>query len=87
VQLSAGVRLHLMQQGPLDDLQVPTATIVGHSMGSFVARTAELGRDRVDALVLIGSAATPRNDVVRSLARDVEHFTDPLIRSSFASFS
>jgi len=63
----------------MDDLQVPTATILGHSMGSFVARrTAELGRDRVDALVLIGSAATPRNDVVRSLARDVEHFADPV---------
>ena len=63
----------------MDDLRLPSATIVGHSMGSFVARrTAELGRDRVDALVLIGSAATPRNDVVRSLAQDVERFTDPV---------
>ncbi len=63
----------------MDDLHLPSATIVGHSMGSFVARrTAELGRDRVDTLVLIGSAATPRNDVVRSLARQVERFTDPI---------
>ena len=63
----------------MDDLRLPSATIVGHSMGGFVARrTAELGRDRVDALVLIGSAATPRNDVVRSLAHQVERFTDPV---------
>lgn len=63
----------------LDDLQVPSATILGHSMGSFVARrTAEIAPSRVDALVLVGSAATPRNDVVRSLARDVESFGDPI---------
>ena len=63
----------------LDDLRLPSATILGHSMGSFVARrTAEIAPSRVQALVLIGSAASPRNDVVRSLARDAEEFTDPL---------
>ena len=63
----------------MDDLRLPSATVLGHSMGSFVARrTAELIPDRIDALVLVGSAATPRNDVVRSLAREAEHFTDPI---------
>jgi pimeloyl-ACP methyl ester carboxylesterase len=63
----------------LDDLRVPSATLLGHSMGSFVARrTAELAPSRVDTLVLVGTAATPRNDVVRSLARDAEDFVDPI---------
>jgi pimeloyl-ACP methyl ester carboxylesterase len=71
----------------MDELRVPTATVMGHSMGSFVARrVAEIGRDRVEALMLEGSAATPRNEVVRSLTREVQHFTDPIDRGFVREF-
>ena len=63
----------------MDDLGLPRATVLGHSMGSFVARrVAELAPGRVETLVLVGSAATPRNDVVRSLSQDAHSFTDPI---------
>lgn len=42
----------------MDALRVPRATIVGHSMGSFVAQQVALAAPgRVEALVLIGAAA------------------------------
>lgn len=43
-------------------------TVVGHSLGSLVAReVARRGRDRVSRLVLIGSATTFDNPMVREL--------------------
>src|SRR5215212_7125868 len=48
----------------LDAVGVARATLVGHSMGSFIARrVAETHPERVARLVLIGSAVTPVNDV------------------------
>ena len=59
---------------------IPWATIVGHSMGSFVAQqTAVRAPERVSRLVLIGSATTPRRIVgVAELARAVSSLADPV---------
>jgi pimeloyl-ACP methyl ester carboxylesterase len=63
----------------MDALRIPSATIVGHSMGSFVARRiAERASTRVTRLVLIGSACTARNSVLKALAESVSHLTDPV---------
>jgi pimeloyl-ACP methyl ester carboxylesterase len=51
----------------LDQLQIHHATLVGHSLGSYVAQTvAELDSGHLDRLVLIGSGpGAPRNREVR----------------------
>ena len=49
----------------MDAMNVKQATIVGHSMGSFVAQhVAVHAPERVNRLVLIGSATKIRNNVV-----------------------
>jgi pimeloyl-ACP methyl ester carboxylesterase len=54
----------------LDAVDITSATLVGHSMGSFIARrVAEIAPDRVHRLVLIGPAATPINDVMLEVGR------------------
>jgi pimeloyl-ACP methyl ester carboxylesterase len=63
----------------LDALGVGGATLVGHSMGTFVARrAAQLAPDRVANLVLIGSAADPVNDVTREVAALLTELPDPV---------
>jgi pimeloyl-ACP methyl ester carboxylesterase len=63
----------------LDALAIPCAVVVGHSMGSFVAQwMAGLAPERVSKLVLVGSAATPDSEAVRSLVPAVEALTDPV---------
>ena len=63
----------------LDALGITSATVTGHSMGSFVAQAlALLAPKRVSRLVLIGSAATADNEVVRSLVPLVQSLTDPV---------
>ena len=53
------------------------ATIVGHSMGSFVAQhVATLEPQRVKKLVLIGSAPSLKNRVVLALQKDVNALSD-----------
>ncbi|HEX8844323.1 MAG TPA: alpha/beta fold hydrolase [Pyrinomonadaceae bacterium] len=60
------------------------ATVVGHSMGSFVAQqVAADAPERVERLVLIGSAATLRNDVVRELRRSVDALGDGSVPEKF----
>jgi non-heme chloroperoxidase len=55
------------------------ATVVGHSMGSFVAQhVATMAPERVEKLVLIGSAPAVRNDAVLQLQREVSRLTDPV---------
>ncbi len=54
-------------------------TLVGHSMGSLVAReVVRKARQRVASLVLIGSAPTFDNEVVRSLEAEVAEAGDRL---------
>lgn len=63
----------------MDALHIPSATIVGHSMGSFVARRiAERAPTRVSRLVLVGSACTARTPAVAELAQAVSALTDPI---------
>jgi pimeloyl-ACP methyl ester carboxylesterase len=63
----------------MDALAIDRATIVGHSMGSFVARrAAERARDRITRLVLIGTALTARNAVVESLLSVAASLSDPV---------
>jgi non-heme chloroperoxidase len=63
----------------LDTLGIKRAVVVGHSMGSFIARRiAVKAPERVERLVLIGSAATARNEVTRQLLEEVEMLADPI---------
>jgi pimeloyl-ACP methyl ester carboxylesterase len=63
----------------LDALGIQRAALIGHSMGTFVARrAAQLAPDRVAKLVLIGSAATPVNDVTREVAALLTDLPDPV---------
>lgn len=52
-------------------------TIVGHSMGSFVAQyVAALAPERVSNLVLIGSARSVRNNAVKELQQAINSLSD-----------
>jgi non-heme chloroperoxidase len=63
----------------LDKLEIDRATVVGHSMGSIVARrVAELHPDRVAGLVLIGAVETPMREGVQELQAAVESLEDPV---------
>ena len=63
----------------MDAMNLKQATIVGHSMGSFVAQhVAVQAPERVTKLVLVGSATTARNEVVTGLQRDVNTLPDPV---------
>lgn len=63
----------------MDVLLVPKAVLIGHSLGSFVARKVfELAPDRVSRLVLTGGALKADNDGMRELQRAVNQLTDPV---------
>jgi pimeloyl-ACP methyl ester carboxylesterase len=63
----------------MDALQIASATVVGHSMGSFVARrVAERAPDRVSHLLLLGSAPTADNAAVREVLQAVNALKDPV---------
>jgi pimeloyl-ACP methyl ester carboxylesterase len=63
----------------LDALNVQRAVVVGHSMGSFVARRmAERAPDRIERLILVGSAPSVRNDVVDGIRQAFEALQDPI---------
>lgn len=63
----------------MDAKGLKQATIVGHSMGSFVAQhVATAAPERVSKLVLVGSATTVHNNVVLEVQREVEGLTDPV---------
>lgn len=61
----------------LDRLGIDTATLIGHSMGSFVARRVAVNDPRrVNRLVLIDSALTTNNAVLRELREEVAKLGD-----------
>lgn len=63
----------------MDALNVPSAVIVGHSMGSFVAQAVvERAPARVSQLVLVGSAPHADNQVVQGVRKAVEGLRDPI---------
>jgi pimeloyl-ACP methyl ester carboxylesterase len=63
----------------MDALSIPSATIVGHSMGSFVARRmAERAPTRVGRLIVVGSACTARTPALASLVEPVSVLVDPV---------
>jgi pimeloyl-ACP methyl ester carboxylesterase len=73
--------------GLMDALSIGSATVVGHSMGSFVARAvSERAKERVWRLVLIGTALYSRNAATGALAGMVEGLTDPVDESFIREF-
>jgi non-heme chloroperoxidase len=63
----------------LDAVGISSATVVGHSMGSLVARrVAQLHPRRVRRLVLIGTALIAGNVVVREVAEQIRDLPDPV---------
>ncbi|HSN88414.1 MAG TPA: alpha/beta hydrolase [Thermoanaerobaculia bacterium] len=64
----------------MDALKIRKATLVGHSMGSFIAhKVAVLEPSRVERLVLIGGAATSAgNEVILGLNEAVQALEDPI---------
>ncbi len=63
----------------MDARQVPDAVVVGHSMGSFVARrVAEMAPTRVSRLMLMGSGPKGANAVLTDLRSAVHELTDPV---------
>lgn len=71
----------------MDALHVPTATLVGHSMGSFVARRAAvLAPDRFTRLVLVGAGPSSRNGAVLDVRRSANALQDPVDRTFVREF-
>ena len=70
----------------MDEMKIAKATIVGHSMGSFVAQhVAVAAPERVTRLVLEGSATTIRNNTVIDLQREISLLKDTApVPESFA---
>ena len=63
----------------LDAASINRATIVGHSMGSFVARCVAITfPERVDRLVLIGTGWIGSNPVTREVHASVRDLADPV---------
>lgn len=63
----------------MDALQIPKAVVIGHSMGSFVARKVyELAPDRVSGLVLVGAGPVAQTEVISSLMLVINCLTDPV---------
>jgi pimeloyl-ACP methyl ester carboxylesterase len=63
----------------LDALEMPRATIVGHSMGGFVAHhLAAIAPERVERLILVSSAMDPRVESVTTLREMVDAIIDPV---------
>jgi len=61
----------------MNAIGINEATVVGHSMGSFVAQhIATLEPERVKRLVLIGSAPSVKNSAVLGLQRDINALSD-----------
>jgi len=63
----------------LDAVDLPRATLVGHSLGSFVARQTALAfPQRVTSLVLIGSGFSSSNPVTQEVQTALRDLPDPI---------
>ena len=63
----------------MDAKNIRKATLVGHSMGSFVAmRAAADAPERFERLVLIGTGTTANNNVIRELRTQFRALKDPI---------
>jgi pimeloyl-ACP methyl ester carboxylesterase len=63
----------------MDALEIPSATLVGHSMGSFVARrVAVQAPQRVTRLVLVGAGIRFRTAATEDLQKAVDALKDPV---------
>jgi pimeloyl-ACP methyl ester carboxylesterase len=63
----------------LDAVGVERVSLVGHSLGSFIARrVAETHPERVARLMLIGSAATAANEVLLEVQASIRTLEDPV---------
>jgi non-heme chloroperoxidase len=63
----------------LDAVGIKRASLVGHSLGSFIARrTAELRPDRVARLLLIGSAVTAANQALLEVQASLRSLHNPV---------
>jgi non-heme chloroperoxidase len=63
----------------MEALGIERATVVGHSMGSFIAQTVAIRYpERVEKLVLVGSATVAGNEGVLGLRDAVQTLTDPV---------
>ena len=63
----------------LDALSVPQVTLVGHSMGSFIARrVAAFAAGRVARLILIGAGPSGNNAPLRDILAAVAGLSDPV---------
>jgi non-heme chloroperoxidase len=63
----------------LDAVGIERASVVGHSLGSFIARrVAETHPERVTRLVLTGSAVTAANEVLLEVQASVRTLEDPV---------
>ena len=68
----------------MDAMELPSATVVGHSMGSIIAQQLAIAApQRVARLILVGATATPRIQNVLELQQAVDALDDP-IPSEFA---
>jgi non-heme chloroperoxidase len=71
----------------LDALRIPKAVLVGHCMGSFVARKVyELAPDRVSRLVLAGAGPVMQTPVMLGLMHMINWLTDPVDESFVREF-
>ena len=69
----------------MDAMKLQQATIVGHSMGSFVAQhVAVEAPERVSKLVLVASATSIRNNVVLDLQREIRALSSETVPENFA---
>ena len=63
----------------MDAMKIKKATVVGHSMGSFVALQTVLDApERVEKLLIMGTATTARNSLTQDLVKEFANLKDPM---------
>lgn len=71
----------------MDARGIRTATIVGHSMGGLIAQLVAIDQpQRITGVVLMGTAASFDNPVVRDVLTTVKTLTDPVDRTFATEF-